>query len=42
MQSFDTTIRLTAIRRDELHQTASRGRIARLARRRRNARKQGD
>jgi hypothetical protein len=32
MQSFDTTIRLAAIRQDELLQAAPRGRVARVAR----------
>jgi hypothetical protein len=35
MQSFDTTIQLTAIRRDELLQAAARGRVARITRRNR-------
>jgi hypothetical protein len=38
MQSFDTTIQLAAIRRDELLQAAPRGRVARITRRRRDRR----
>jgi hypothetical protein len=37
MQSFDTTIQLAAIRRDELLHAAARGRTARILRRRRHA-----